>query len=260
MKLGVCVPFKLWSVAKSAAGGAFDFYEENAQTVFQAEKVDWVPPTDLAPVFSLNCMVPGGLKVTGPAVDIGKLETYCKSLFTRASAAGVRTIVFGSGGARQVPGGFDYARATSQIVEFLAAVAPLAERAGITIVVEHLRPAECNILTTVAEAAAVVRRVNHPAVRLLMDCYHLWDTAEPLASLAAVVPLVHHVHLADAATRTAPGLTAPSAKSPSDYGAFFRLLKAGGYAGPFSIEATNFDVAKDGARVSEFLRGAWAAV
>ena len=178
----------------------------------------------------LNCFVPAELKITGPAVDPAALERYVTVAFERAEQAGVQTIVFGSGGARQVPDGFPATRATDQLADFCRMFAPLAQRRGVTVVIEPLNRAECNILTTVGESAALVRRVNHPAVRLLVDAYHFAKDADSFADLAASASLLAHVHLATIPNRLAPGV------EPCEFGRFFQTLRKGAYAGRVSFE------------------------
>src|SRR5437868_3478257 len=58
------------------------------------------------PVEACNCFVPAHHPVTGPSVDLKKVGAYMKSALSRASRAGARVMVFGSGGSRRAPEGF----------------------------------------------------------------------------------------------------------------------------------------------------------
>ena len=158
---------------------------------------------------------------------------------TRAGQAGVEVIVFGSGGARQIPDGFDAREAHAQLVRFCSLVAPIARHHGVTVVVEPLNRRECNVLTTVGECAALVREVAHPGLRLLVDAFHFLRDNDSIEDLVANADLLAHVHVATTANRLAPGA------EPCDLKAFFKALARGGYNGRVSIEGSIPNPAKE---------------
>lgn len=234
MKFGVCGGP---DVAKIAAQAGYDYFEggvggllkplESEEAFRQAlAEIRAVP----IPCEALNLFVPAHLKITGPTADLAVLTDYVGRVCLRAREAGVRVIVFGSGGARQIPDGFDHAEALGQIVAFCRMCGPLAERHGLTIAIEPLRSAECNVITRVAEGADLARRVGHPAVRLLVDAYHWVQEEEPAADIEAAGDLLRHAHIATYAKRLAPGA------EPCDFVPFFRALVASGYDARVSIE------------------------
>jgi sugar phosphate isomerase/epimerase len=129
---------------------------------------------------ALNCFLPADLKVTGPDSDPAALEKYVTTAFRRAGKACVNVIVFGSGGARQIPEGFDRKAAHDQIVRFCRMCARSAGENGVTLAVEPLSKSDCNVINTVAEAVEIVREVDHPAVRFLVDAYHFFRNSDSL--------------------------------------------------------------------------------
>lgn len=244
--------------APQVQAAGWDFVEGNVQQLFQGETDDahWTAASKITsaplPVPAANCLVPGHLKVTGPDADLGKLTAYMTNVLRRAGQCGTTTLVFGSGGARNVPEGFDRAKARDQILAFLNMAAPIAADHGVTIVAEHLNKKECNIINTVAEAMEYVRAVNHPNFQCLVDSWHLWLEEEPLTNLAAAMPWIKHVHLADKEGRVAPGQS-----GKADYVPFFRVLKQGQYDGRISVEAKfvpDLSTAKD---VLAYVKDAW---
>lgn len=256
VRFGICT-----SVAKAAEVklAGWDFVEENVQVLFRGtepdEKYDGLAKVRGAalPVPAANCLVPGSLKITGPAVDPQALERYMTNVLRRAGEAGCRTLVFGSGGARQVPEGWDKAKATDQIVEFARMAAPIAGKCGVTLVLEHLNVTECNIVTTLTEELAIVRRVGHPNLMALLDTYHFWADDLSLEDAKELAPYVRHVHLADKEGRVAPGES-----GKSDYRPIFAMLKNVGYDGMLSVEAPGFgDIAGAGPRVLGYLKEQW---
>jgi sugar phosphate isomerase/epimerase len=255
MRFGVCTGLGGGATAKPQG---WDYVEESAQGLLQGKLPDeqWDGPARLAaaalPVPSVNMLVPGDLKVTGPAVNEEALRQYITRMIRRAGANGIGICVFGSGGARMVPEGFDRATAAGQIVRFLKEASVLAGAAKVRIVVEALNRKECNIINSIPEAMEFVRAVEHPACRCLFDSYHFWEESEPLAHLQAAAKDIAHVHVADLADRVAPGLS-----GKNDYRPALAILKAAGYEGLISVEALNFDLAANGGRVLRFLREQW---
>jgi sugar phosphate isomerase/epimerase len=256
MKLGICT-----SVSNSAAikAAGWEFVEESVQGLLQGQLPDaeWKGAErarqSALPVYAANVMVPGSIKITGPDADMNKLRDYMTRVLSRAKQVGLKRIVFGSGGARNVPDGFDRNKARQQIIDFAKMIAPLAQQNDVIIVAEHLRREECNIINTVAEAMEYVRAVNHPNFQCLVDSYHLWSEDEPLANVQAAMPWIRHVHLADQDGRVAPGES-----GTADYRPFFRVLKEAKYDGGISVEATGFnDFATVAPRVLAFVKKQW---
>jgi len=189
-----------------------------------------------------NNFFPPEIRLTGPAADLGTALRYAEHALATAAHVGASVIIFGSSGARNVPAGFPHDHAWSQLRTLLTALAPLAERQGLTIAIEHLNRGESNILNSVSEIARLAHEVAHPRVRLLLDAYHLLVEHEPLAILAQVAPAIAHVHVAQGIDRLFPaGTDAPLA-------AFFAALRATGYAQRYSVEAYPRDFITDAPR------------
>jgi sugar phosphate isomerase/epimerase len=256
MLFGICTPLANAAAAKAAG---WDFVEEHIQNFLQGQVADaqWTGDRIAAesplPILAANCLVPADLKITGPAADIEKLRAYMIIIAARARKCGIKTLVFGSGGARNVPEGFDRGRAQQQIFEFARMAAALCAQNGVLLVAEHLNRKECNILNTVGEAEALVRQVNSPSFANLVDGYHFWLENENLADLKKAMPHIRHVHVADLEGRLAPGES-----GKSDYRPFFRVIKESGYDRTICVEALGFaDIAGMGPRVLAFLKKQW---
>ncbi len=119
-------------------------------------------------------------------------------------------------------------------VDGLREAGMLAERAGVTLLVEPLNSLIDHpgyFLDTLPDALGLLGEVNHPSVRLLLDVYHMWvmhhDLLDRLASAAAAIA---HVHAADVPGRGEPG----SGVIPWD--AVLERLLAGGYSGAIGLE------------------------
>jgi sugar phosphate isomerase/epimerase len=255
MQFGICTVVEN---AHQVQAAGWDFVEVTVPNLLEGQIPDdqWkglarVTGSPL-PILAANMLVPAALKICGPAVDSANLGAYIKRVVARAQAVGIKTLVFGSGGARAVPDGFDRSKARAQILDFMRMVADLAAGAGITLVAEPLNSKESNIINTVAEAITYVQAVNHPRVKCLVDSFHFWKENEPLENVVKAGPWLWHVHVADK-SRVPPGQS-----DGADYRPFFHALKAGSYAGPISVEASDFDdIPAIGPRVLEFLKKQW---
>jgi sugar phosphate isomerase/epimerase len=261
MRFGICAGLDKAAAVKAAG---WDYCEGGVGPLFKGKDDDaaWDASGTLAavkasplPVPAANSLVPADLKITGPHVSLDALVAYMTNVLKRAGKCGTKTLVFGSGGARNVPDGFDRTKARDQIVAFLTAVAPIAQQHGVTLVCEPLNKGECNIINSVAEGMEYVKAVNHPNFQCLVDSYHFWLEDEPLKNLEAAMPWIKHVHLADKVGRVAPGLS-----GQSDYKPFFAVLKRGGYNLLVSFEGKqmeNFDTTAP--KVLDYVKREWEA-
>jgi sugar phosphate isomerase/epimerase len=256
MRFGICAAVEFAGVLR--AGGA-DFVEENVQNLLQGQVPDeqWVggerAGKSVLPIPAANCLLPGTMKIVGPSVDAGKIRNYLAAVMRRATIVGMKTLVFGSAGARNVPEGFDFGRAREQVIEFLRVAVPLAADEGIMLVMEPLSRDESNIIHTIGEAMGLVREIDHPNFRCLLDSFHFWVNGDSLEDLESAAGQIRHVHVADREGRV------PSGESgKSDYRPLFRILKKGGYDGDISVESPGWtSYAADTSRVIQFLKRQW---
>ena len=130
------------------------------------------------PVPVTNLFLPGTLKVTGPVIDRDAQMAYVTKAFSRLARLGTTIVVFGSGGARRVPDGFNQQEAFAQLVDFGKRIAPEAQKRGITIAIEPLRRQESNIINSAAEGLTLVKAIDHPNFQLMIDFFHLASEKE----------------------------------------------------------------------------------
>lgn len=252
MHFGICGGLDMVPLARKTG---YEYIEMSVGGLLQPREPDSVFEATMADVRAaplpcpvLNCFLPGDLRVTGPEADEAAALDYMKVAFARAEIARVDTIVFGSGGARRVPEGFDHEQAWAQLVALCKKAGPLAQSRGVVIAMEPLNQAECNILVTAAETARFVREVNHPAVQLLVDAYHWAREAEAAAVIAENGDILRHVHIATGANRRIP------AAEEWDFAPFFEGLRKAKYDGRISIEAGIAEPEKELPAALELLR------
>ncbi|WP_257670196.1 sugar phosphate isomerase/epimerase family protein [Parapedobacter tibetensis] len=201
------------------------------------------------PVYACNVFLPGQLKVVGKDANPDGVMSYADEVFKRAQQAGVRMIVFGSGGSRRIPEGFDREKATDQFVELCIRLAKLAERYDVMICLENLNSGETNFINTVAEAHAIAVRVGHPNFKLLVDIFHMLREAEPPENIVlAGNRYVYHVDIAEMAERTAPGFAG------DDFRPYLRALRDISYTGKIALECGFTDMEAELPKAIEALR------
>ena len=234
MQIGLCLDPS--TLATLPAPYDFDYIEGHVQNFLLPSAPDavFVPHADALracplPMPASNSFLPPGLKVVGPDVDYPALVHYADTAFRRARSVGMSIIVFGSAGARMMPEGWSAARGFEQYVDALRLLAPLAAAQNVVLVVEPLNRVECNLVNTIVEGAEATRRADHPAVKLLVDLFHMLRNGESPEDILRVGP-VHHAHLAEDKDRAAPGIHG------DDFRPFFRALKKIGYNDRLSIE------------------------
>jgi sugar phosphate isomerase/epimerase len=170
--------------------------------------------------------------------------------------AGARSrvpVVFGSGGARQVPEGFSKQEAFEQLVDFGKRIAPEARSRNITIAIEPLRHQESNIINTAAEGLQWVNAVNDPNIQLMIDYYHFQVEKEDLADIFKVKDHLRHLHMANP-----NGRVVPLQWEEYDYAPFFADMRAIHYDRLISVEASTKDLRTEGPQAIALLRRAFA--
>ena len=162
MRFGICTGLE--NVNRLAEVG-YDYIElgvQNAlmpeadETEFQ-EIRDQVAEAPLKPEAYAG-FIPRNLRVVGDNVDFPRLSHYVETACRRSSEIGGEIIVYGSSGSRNIEDGYSEERGLDEIAEFLDMAADHAENYGITIVVEPICMKEGNIIRTVSDGLAIVKK------------------------------------------------------------------------------------------------------
>jgi sugar phosphate isomerase/epimerase len=176
-----------------------------------------------AKIYCLNIFMPGDMKLVGPDVHEEAILQYVRGVFARCQRAGIDLIVWGSGGARRVPEGFDPATARKQFINIARKVAVVAKEYHMKLALENLNSTETNFINTVDEALRVVKEVNHPNFRLCINIYHMLMENEGPAIIAQTKGYLVHCDIAERDGRTAPGVHG------QDFVPYLQALKSVGY-------------------------------
>lgn len=243
-KYGVCTSVSNDSILNAIG---YNYIEEGVRRLLIPSKSDEEFEKNLSKakkcnlkVYACNGFLPRSLKSTGPDAQHDEILKFATTAFQRAKRAGVKVIVFGSGGSRKVPDGFDPKKAKQQFVSLLKRMGPIAKAHKVTIVLEPLRSKECNFINRVDEGLEIVKEVNHPNILLLADFYHMMQENESAESIVKADKYLAHVHIAENRDRATPGYY------KEDFTAYFKALKTIGYKGRVSVEARIKDKSKSG--------------
>ena len=114
---------------------------------------------------------PSGLSVTDPdpARRARTLEVVTRLIGLCAELGG-KVLVHGSPKQREVAAGETLDIARARLRDFLAEAAEVAAAHGVVYCIEPLSRNETLLVNTVAEAAEIVRAVDRPSLRTMIDC------------------------------------------------------------------------------------------
>jgi len=243
MKFGVCTAVDNLKVVEETG---YDYIELGLSGIAQLNEADFaevrkVVRSSSVKAEAFNVFLPGTIKIVGEYVDRASIMTYVSAAVERAGQLGGRIIVFGSGGARNVPEGFSKEKAIEQLCDFLYLAGNAAREYDIVIAIEPLRPQECNIINTVEEAWNLALMVNEPNVGVLADYYHMACQNEGMEGIRKAGSRgMKHIHIANP-----DGRIFPKVSDKADYFEFFDLLKNIGYNDRISIEGKTENLKQD---------------
>lgn len=247
MKLGLCTNF---DNVELAAKLGFEYVEcafNKLAAMPEEEYQELLAKKDSfpIPVTKANLFLPADVKPLGPDACEKVQREYLERAFARGSAIGIKLVVFGSGGARNVPDGWSHARAWRQLCDFLELVAEYALKYDVVVALEPLRSRECNILNYVSEGTALCGIINHPYITVLGDTFHMESGAEPWDHLTRAGDKLSHIHISHGLPDMSDRIF-PREGDGDDYSVVINVLKEMGYKGDVSVEAGFTDLEKDG--------------
>lgn len=187
-----------------------------------------------------NGFLPRELKVTGDNVDYKALADYIERGMKKGADIGVKTVVFGSSGARNIPEGHSFDKAIRQLIYFLREIcSPICAKYGLRIVIEPLSKKETNIIHTVLEGGILISAVNKDNIGALGDLYHMYNAGDGPDEIKMLKGVLWHAHIAEPSKRVYP-----TSDDEYDYKAFVEALEFAGCT-RCSLEARYSDFEED---------------
>lgn len=155
---------------------------------------------------------------------------YLKELCRLAADLETQVLVFGSPANRK-RGGIPLNEAFERAALFFSKVAPTAEKLGVCICIEPLRPQETDFITTAEEGFRLVEMVNSAGFGLHLDAKALAEEGgNYLDKLKGVLQKLQHFHISD------PNLTEVNSTGSVDHFSMGKAIKEIGYNRYVSIE------------------------
>jgi D-psicose/D-tagatose/L-ribulose 3-epimerase len=194
---------------------------------------------------------PEGLSLTDPDAAVRARTIGVMARMTALCAElGGTVLVHGSPKQRQIAPGDTHAVALARVHDGLAKVARAAADAGVIYCIEPLSRQETAMLNTVAEAAELVRAIDHPHLRTMIDCSAagLTEADDIPALIDRWLPtgLIAHFQVNDP-NRRAPG------QGNVKFAPVLAALRRHGYDG--TIAGEPFDYLPDGRGAAAFAVG-----
>jgi D-psicose/D-tagatose/L-ribulose 3-epimerase len=186
------------------------------------------------PITGLHYLLraPVGLSITSPDAAVrtrtlGVMADLC----VLAADLGAKILVHGSPDQRRLEGG-DEQGCRDRGVEAFAMVAEHAAKASVTYCIEPLSRDQTAFLNSLEEAASIVRNVNNPALRTMIDCSsegRMKTDVPDLIRRWVPTGLIAHIHFND-----------PNRQGPGDgdmnFAPILAALRDSGYSNDASIE------------------------
>jgi D-psicose/D-tagatose/L-ribulose 3-epimerase len=194
---------------------------------------------------------PDDLSLTDPDAALRKrtLDVMTRLIGLCAELGGA-VLVHGSPKQRQIAQGEAHAIALARLRDALAQAAFTAARAGVVYCIEPLSKRETSLVNTVAEAAELVRSIDHPNFRTMIDCSAAGQAeAESIQALIdrwLPTGLIAHLQVNDP-NRRGPG------QGEMKFAPILSALKRHNYTGTIAVEP--FDYSPDGPGVAAFSIG-----
>jgi sugar phosphate isomerase/epimerase len=194
---------------------------------------------------------PDGLSLTDPDASVrGRTMEVMLRLTALCAELGGAVLIHGSPKQRQIAPGETSATAFARLRDGLAQAASAAGKAGVIYCIEPLSRRETSLVNTIAEAADLVRSIDHPHLRTMIDCSAAGQTeAESIPSLIdrwLPTGLITHLQVNDP-NRRGPG------QGELKFAPILAALKRHDYAGTVAVEP--FDYSPDGPGVAAFSSG-----
>ncbi|MDA3926484.1 MAG: sugar phosphate isomerase/epimerase [Kiritimatiellae bacterium] len=221
----------------------FDFLEESGYDRAEISGGNWawleknIPALESAIKgrnlkFSVTCIsARGNAGMADPVERRAVIDTTKSILSSAAQLKALGTITVPARKKTEMP--FPELR-ERYLKEILPEILEHAEKLGVCLIMEPLNRKETMFLRQVADAAAIARDANSPAIGVLGDFWHMtFEETSDMGAFISAGDYLKHVHIASREHRLIPGLDGEA----DNYVNGFKGLKLIGFRGAVSIEA-----------------------
>ena len=258
MRYGVCLGLKKPERIHSAAAAGFDYIECGFRDVAEISEEGMSQLMRQLDAEGIGCeaangFIPSSMPIYRPYSETG-IDRYVRTGFRACRAIGIKTVVFGSGGARNVPDGMSFSDCFRKLIDFIRyTAAPAADAAGVTLAVEPLTRGECNIINTLREGAELAAASGCGNTGVTADIYHMHNCGDGPDEIRLLGAAVKHGHISFPLEREGRNRTFPADAGEYGYREFLAALRDSGVT-RCSVEAGTSDFASDCAAAAKMLR------
>ncbi len=240
MKIGICTGAVKENIEKIKACGA-DYIEVGFRDIMkfseeEAHEIRRVFDEAGVGIEAANCMLDSDLPIVVAEPKLEPLAERLEKSFKIAKILGIKIVVLGSGGARNIPEGSTREEATARFINVARDFFPaFFKKYDMTCVIEPLQTKDSTLINNLAEGYEIVKGANSPQIQLLGDLFHMDVMGDSVDEILKYKDCLKHFHLAnEKGNRCYP---APDDGNVDHYKEFFETLRKIDYKGRVSIEA-----------------------
>lgn len=168
------------------------------------------------------------------ADDASGALQYLSDCVDLASRLGVQCLIVVPSPVGRIapPAHMSYEQLWGNAVRHIRSAGDTAQQKNVRLVLEPLNRYETYFVNTLETAWQMVQEINHPAVGIMADTFHMSLEESSFASpLLMVAPKLWHVHLAD-------NTREPAGMGRTNFQELLSILQAIGYSGSMAMEFT----------------------
>lgn len=250
MKIGICNEiFSSWDIEKTiryVKSVGYDGLEiapfTLANSVFEISDKERERIKNLAEKYELEIIgthwllvKPEGLSISSPDSDLRKkTSSYFEELVRFTSDIGGKIMVLGSPKQRSISQGQTRQQVIDYFKEVIKKPLEVAREREITICLEPLARKETNFVNTASEAISIIKEINHPNLKLILDVKAMSDEQRPYSEIINEgKEYLAHFHANDE-NLLGPGF------GKVDFVPIIEALKKISYKGYLSVEVFDF--------------------
>lgn len=180
-------------------------------------------------------VTPEGLHINHSNAHIRrKTIEYLNALVHFCADLGGTIMTLGSPKQRDIPRDIPRRRAEAYFIEALHEIGEVAQSRDVIMCLEPLPPSDTNFLNSADEAIEMVKAIDHPYVRMMLDVKSMCSEGKPLPDIIRKsAPYVRHFHANDSNLK-GPGF------GDVDFIPIFNALRDIKYSGFVSVEVFDY--------------------
>jgi len=201
--------------------------------------------------YSAICMVQVNHNIASPdAAERQDTLSYIQDCIDLAADLECRMVVVGGGWSVQP---HQRADAWEWAVEGLAQAARYAEKRGVTLAVETINRQRADVIVSTGDVLAMIHAVGSPAMRPMMDFYHLHlEDEDPILAIQRLGKDLAYVHFLDARRANRSRQVLGKGEIPLDL--ILAALREAGYEGWLCVEIWGDDPVDIGKQTIQYYR------